>query len=132
MGSSLLLATLLAMQSGALFDSNVDVRRSYPGTLTGDALLRDYMGPQGPRDDPFLKGGDIVNQQMARGYMNGIKDATEGTVWCYVTGKPHELNDDIAAALTKLDARDLRGRAAPLVADALRRRFPCPAKQRSP
>ena len=132
MGGSLLLAIVVATQAGALPTTEPAFRSSYPGTLSGASLLSDYMGPKQPRDDPFLKGGDILNQQMARGYMNGIKDATEGTVWCYVTGKPHELNDDIAAALMKLSADELRRRAAPLVAIALQRRFPCSAGRRSP
>jgi hypothetical protein len=97
----------------------------YPGTITGDLLLRSYMGPSERRDDPFLKAGDIVDRQLARGFMDGIKDATEGTAWCYVSGKPHELNDDIAAALSKLPPETLKGRAAPLVVAALRERFPC-------
>jgi len=105
---------------------------SYTGTISGEALLRDYMGPPKPRDDPFLKGGDIVDYQMARGYMNGIKDATEGTSWCYVTGKPHELNDDIAASLMKLKPSERKGRAAPLIVNALRQRFPCLSVRRPP
>ena len=132
MGGSIVLSIVVAMQVGSLANPDDAVRRTYPGTLSAHALLRDYMGPEQSRDDPFLKGADIVNQQLARGYMNGIKDATEGTVWCYVTGKPHELNDDIAAALMKLNTNQLRGRAAPLVVDALRRRFPCPPHRRSP
>lgn len=105
---------------------------SYPGTISGETLLRDYMGPPRPRDDLFLKGGDIVDHEMARGYMNGIKDATEGTAWCYVSGKSHELNDDIAAALKKLKPEQRRGRAAPLVVNALRQRFPCPSNRTTP
>ena len=132
MGGAILLSMVVAMQAGSLANADDAVRRAYPGTLSADALLRDYMGPKQSRGDPFLKGADIVNQQMARAYMNGIKDATEGTVWCYVTGKPHELNDDIAAALMTLNAKQLRGRAAPLVVDALRRRFPCTPHRRSP
>lgn len=103
----------------------VAAAQTYQGTMSGETLLRNYMGPPGPRDDPFLKGGDIVNHEMARGFMDGIKDATEGTAWCYVSGMPHELNDDIAAALAKLTPEERKGRAAPLVVNALRQRYPC-------
>jgi hypothetical protein len=106
--------------------------RTYPGTISGATLLRDYMGPPRARDDPWLKGGDIVDHEMARGYMNGIKDATEGMAWCYVSGKPHELNEDIASALQDLKPEQLKGRAAPLVVNALRQRFPCPPAGRKP
>lgn len=132
MRRTILLAMVAAMPLGFGQAADVAAGQSYPGTMSGEALLRDYMGPLRPRDDPFLKGGDIVNQQMARGYMNGIKDATEGMAWCYVTGKPHELNDDIAAALMKLTPEELQGRAAPLVVNALRQRFPCPTVRRKP
>jgi hypothetical protein len=106
--------------------------RTYPGTISGQTLLRDYLGPPRPRDDPWLKGGDIVNREMARGYMDGIKDATEGTVWCYVSGKPHELNEDIVNSLQELKPEQLKGRAAPLVINALRQLFPCPSTGRKP
>lgn len=107
-------------------------KQTYHGTITGELLLRNYMGPPQPRDDPWLKGGDIVDREMARGYMDGIKDATEGTVWCYVSGKPHELNEDIANSLQELKPAQLKGRAAPLVINALRQRFPCPLIGRKP
>jgi opacity protein-like surface antigen len=132
MSLPILLAMVVAAQSGTLSMADAEGRRGYAGTVSAGVLLRDYMGPKRPRDDPFLMGSDLLNQQMARGYMNGIKDATEGAAWCYVSGKPHELNDDIAAALMKLNAKQLQGRAAPLVVDALRRRFPCPHSRRSP
>lgn len=102
------------------------VSQPYQGTTSGETLLRSYMGSATPRDDPFLEGGDILDRQLARGFMDGIKDATEGTTWCYIGGKPHELNDDIAAELAKLPPAVLKGRAAPLVLAALRQRFPCP------
>ncbi|PWF48808.1 Rap1a/Tai family immunity protein [Massilia glaciei] len=106
--------------------------RPYLGTVSGETLLRDYVGPPGPRDDPFLKGSDVLNFQMARGFMDGVKDATEGAAWCYVGGKSNELNEDIAAALTKLTPEERKGRAGPLVVDALRRLFPCPVRRTTP
>lgn len=114
--------TLFALSTVA---SAANAAPRYPGTITGATLLRSYMGPSEQRNDPFLKAGDIVDRQLARGFMDGIKDATEGSAWCYISGKPHELNDDIAVALSKLPPEALKGRAAPLVVEALRQRFPC-------
>lgn len=110
----------------AVADAKAASHQPYAGTMRGDTLLRSYLGPAEQRTDPFLKAGDVVDHELARGFMDGIKDATEGSVWCYVSGKPHELNDDIAAALSKLPPEVLKGRAAPLVIAALRERFPCP------
>jgi hypothetical protein len=132
MRRAVLLAGVVAVPLVFGLATNVAAGQPYPGTISGETLLRDYMGPPQPRDDQFLKGGDIVDHEMARGYMNGIKDATEGAAWCYVAGKSHELNDDIAAVLMKLKPEELKGRAAPLVVNALRQRFPCPPDRRKP
>ncbi|PWF45090.1 Rap1a/Tai family immunity protein [Massilia glaciei] len=106
--------------------------KPYYPTMTGDRLVRYHFGPPQPRDNPFLKGGDVVDHERARGFMDGIKDATQGTVWCFVAGKPHELNDDIAGAISKLGPEEQKGAAAPLVISALRQLYPCAAKREAP
>ncbi|UOD32993.1 hypothetical protein INH39_15965 [Massilia violaceinigra] len=88
-------------------------------------MLQDYTGPARVNDDPFLKGADIVKHQMARGYMNGVKDASEGTQWCNNGRVSHEVNEDIATELRKLTPAQRKGPAAPLVIQALQKRFPC-------
>lgn len=107
-------------------------KRTYHGTISGERLLRDYMGPSEPSTNQFVRSGEIVNHEMARGYMDGVKDATEGAAWCYVTGKPHTLNDEIADSLSKLKPEELKKRAAPLIVNALRELYPCPANGRKP
>ena len=107
--------------------------KPYYGTIDGATLLHNYVGPPRPRDDPFLKGGDSLNHELARGYLDGIKDATQGTVWCYRGGQPHELSQDITDELAKLSPTELKGPAAPLVMKALRQLYPCDRTQgRSP
>ena len=66
--------------------------------------------------------------QLAKGYLDGINDATEGTAWCY-TGrwKSDERDHALIIELAKLPPEVLRGNAAPLVLDFLRKKYPCPA-----
>ena len=103
--------------------------KRYHATMTGETLARYYLGYAEPRPDS-LKGGDLVNREMARGYMDGIKDTTEGTAWCYTGGKPHTLNADIADAISKLSPLDQKAPAGPLVVSTLRKLYPCPSDRR--
>lgn len=125
---------LLAIAVPAVFSGTRGAlpKQTYHGTISGELLLRDYLGPSEPSTDKFVRSGEIVARETARGYMDGVKDATEGTAWCYVSGKPHELNEDIADSLAKLKPEQLKGRAAPLVINALRQLYPCPANGRKP
>lgn len=104
---------------------------TYQPAMTGETLVRDYVGPSG-QGHAFLAGNAYVDRETARGYMDGIKDATHGVAWCVHGEAPHELNDDIVAEISKLKLQDRRGNAAPLVVSVLRNRFPCPPKRSAP
>jgi hypothetical protein len=121
-GALALVLPIVAMAAGA---PGARSHHHYSGTMTGDTLVRSYMGPPEARNDVFLKGGDAIARETARGYMDGIKDATEGTVWCFVTGLPHELNEDIVGAIEKLPLEERKGNAGPLVVKVLRQLYPC-------
>lgn len=74
---------------------------------------------------------DFIERDMAHSYLNGIKDATQGTSWCFVGGLlPHELNIEIAASIraTRTSA-ELKGSAATLLVAELGRRYPCSSRQ---
>lgn len=122
---------LLALALPAVGQSAPIVVKPYYPTMTGEALSRYYLGHSEPRHES-LKGGDYVNREMARGYMDGIKDMTEGTVWCNPGGNPDELNEDIAGAISKLPPQVQKRNAGHLVANALQQLFPCPANRRTP
>lgn len=107
-------------------------KRTYHGTVSGEILLRNYMGPTEPSTNQFVRSGEIVDREMARGYLDGVKDATEGRDWCYVSGKPHTLNDEIADSLAKLGPDELKARAALLVVNALHHLYPCPTNGGKP
>lgn len=120
-----LLALALALPIAA--QAGPQHKRYYP-TITGEVLVRYYLGPPEPRHEA-LRADDYVNRAMARGYIDGIKDMSEGTAWCFAGGKPHELNEDIAVAISKLAPAEQRGSAGPLVIAALRQLFPCPGRR---
>jgi hypothetical protein len=70
---------------------------------------------------------DYIERDMTHSYVNGIKDGTQGSTWCF-TGAilPHELNIELAGAIKEARRLDeLKGNAAPLLLDELRRRYPC-------
>lgn len=108
--------------------SNAD---PYFANKTGEHLIRDFLGPPDQRGN--LKGQDYLEHETARGYIDGVKDATQGTSWCYAGRiKPHELNFDLIDDIKALPAATLKGSAAPLIVDALRKKFPCSANRRQP
>jgi hypothetical protein len=74
---------------------------------------------------------DYIERDQTHSYVNGIKDATQGRIWCFVgTILPHELNIEVAFAVRATrSAGDLNGNAAPLVLEELRKRYPCKSKK---
>ncbi len=92
--------------------------------LSGDALILQFLGPPAHRG-ATPRGDAYVDREKARGYMDGVKDLTLGTEWCHPAGAPHKVHADIIEDMTKLSPTKRRGSAAPLVTEALTRRFPC-------
>jgi Rap1a immunity proteins len=94
--------------------------------MSGQMLVDQYLGPPGSTAGK-LSGPDFVAQQAAKGYLDGIHDATEGRVWCYSGRiKPHELNFSLVWSLKDLPKETLKGNAAPLVVSLLSKKYPCP------
>lgn len=93
----------------------------YPfNTMTGaDVVARLTVDP--------VTDGDFRERDRANYYVAGIKDATQGSLWCFRRALlPHELNTEVAHALKARYSPDaLKANAAPLVLDELRRRYPC-------
>jgi hypothetical protein len=75
--------------------------------------------------------GDDRQRDYAHSYVAGIKDGTEGRLWCF-TGKqkPDELTAEIARALREKHSKlVLKGNAGPLIVEELRLRYPCKTRQ---
>jgi len=70
---------------------------------------------------------DVIKREITDAYVNGIKDATHGSVWCLAHPiLPHELNSELAFAIrTSRRPDELKRNAAPLLLDELRKRYPC-------
>lgn len=74
---------------------------------------------------------DIFERDLGHAYVNGIKDGTQGTTWCFVGPiLPHELNISIVSAMRQARTEEeMKGNAAPLLLAELRRRYPCKGGQ---
>ena len=75
---------------------------------------------------------DSRESDRAHYYLAGIKDGTQGILWCFRRAMlPYELNYEIAHALKeKYKSEELNANAAPLVLAELRRRYPCSGSAR--
>ena len=76
---------------------------------------------------------DFRDRDLTHHYLNGIKDGTQGIIWCFSAYiLPHELNKELVAAIkaTRTGA-ELKGNAGPLIRDELRRVYPCGPSQGS-
>ena len=70
---------------------------------------------------------EYLQRDLAHHYVNGIKDGTQGTLWCF-KGEilPHELNLELAHAIKRSSTTaQLQANAAPAFIDELRKRYPC-------
>jgi hypothetical protein len=72
---------------------------------------------------------DYAERDSAYAYVAGIKDGTQGTVWCFQPGlKPDELIYETVHAIRRNNTPDaLKVNAAVLILKELRRQYPCPA-----
>jgi len=93
--------------------------------MTAIELVQAFMGPP---DVPVLMqdAQAHMNRRAAEGYLNGVADSTQGTLWCDKQQvKSGEINAFVVAELRKLPEDQLKVSAARLVAPILKRRFPC-------
>ena len=102
-------------------------KEPYAYTMTGQMLVDKLFGDGNDRP---VTGEAYLEREKAYSYMDGLKDATEGTVWCHARNQaPVDFAMDTASALSKLDAAQRRANAAPLVLEILSRKYPCPSKR---
>lgn len=70
---------------------------------------------------------DYIERDLMHHYVNGIKDGTQGLVWCFKGAiLPHELNIELAHAMKRrLLPAQLQGNASVALLEELKRRYPC-------
>lgn len=76
---------------------------------------------------------DMSNGEFVRGFIEGVRAATEGKAWCArvpVRPLPHEMDADARHALQRMPTAQLRRSAADLITEVWRARWPCPAGER--
>jgi len=96
--------------------------------MTGGQLLELAKWPAGARDNLDLTPQQKMSHQMAKLYLHGVHDATEGKAWCYseqYRPKPGVIEDAALDGLRTMSAAQLKGNAADLVVQAWASKWPC-------
>lgn len=96
---------------------------SEPTTVA--TFVKDFQPSPGPKE-PKRTPAQFLRYQKAQGFIDGVKDATEGTAWCYdkVT-QPVELDNVIYHGLLKLSPSQQMDRAGPMIVRQLQLKYPC-------
>lgn len=109
----LLAGLLLALQASA-----------YP-RLTGDQWLKLATMPAGAKNNLDLDARKYMDVQMADAYLDAVHDMTQGREVCIGRINPDEVSADVYHAMRELPAARLKEGAADLLAEILRKLFPC-------
>lgn len=97
---------------------------------SAERLLADRIQPQGATVQD-LSPRQVRQRYFVDGYLAGIVDATEGTVWCDPrTAPPHEIDAEILWAIKDMPRDQLKARAAPVVISVLVKKYPCSRKEK--
>lgn len=77
-----------------------------------------------------LMGKSLKDRRYAEMYLLGVLDSTEGSIWCdYKTYKTITIDEVLFVEFKKLTSDDLKERASKVIANILKRKFPCRSKQ---
>lgn len=91
----------------------------YPYTMSGDRFV-EMMRP------PDLKGYEYLNREKAYSYLDGVRDSSEGRVWCDVDQlKTPDLAYEMAGLIAKMSATERKKNASLLLLELLKRTYPC-------
>lgn len=98
--------------------------QAYP-RLTGEQWLKLATMPPGANNNLDLDARKYMDVQMADAYLNGVHDLLQGRQVCIRGINPDEVNADVFHAMRELPAARLKEGAAGLLAETLRKLFPC-------
>lgn len=119
------LAVALAVVFGlvmALSGTAWAAQSAYPYTMNGDSFVRMLH-----REEPLT----VIERERAYSYLDGLKDATQGRLWCDVNHlKTPDLAYDLAYDIARMQPAERQRSAAVLLLDLLNRKYPCPTPAR--
>jgi len=96
----------------------------YAYTMSGDQFVSIMSKP-----DPT--GHDYMNREKAYSYLNGVRDSSEGRVWCdRYQFKTPDMAYDLAGEIAKLPASERKKNASLLLLELLKRNYPCQGSKR--
>lgn len=96
--------------------------------MTGQQLVELAAWPAAARTPADLTREQDQNQQLAKMFVTGVHDATEGKSWCYgdaAKPKPATLQDYALDGIRAMPAEQRKRAAAHLIAEIWGAKYPC-------
>jgi hypothetical protein len=90
--------TLLTLLLAAVMPISLAAPAPKTGRLSGSQIIERWTSPSSDGSD--RSPSQILAREYVDGYLAGVADATEGTVWCNTHFiKPHELDAEVIGLL---------------------------------
>jgi len=94
----------------------------YPYTLSGDRFVEMMDAFTAKPNDTYA----YMQREKAYSYLDGARDAAEGTVWCdHDVYKTPDMAYEVAARIAKLPPAERKKNASRLILDQLHMMYPC-------
>lgn len=94
----------------------------YPYTISGDQFVKMMSALTSQPNDQYA----YMQREKAYGYLDGVRDGNEGTVWCdFNQYKTPDMAYEVADRIAKLPALERRKNASLLILEQLKRMYPC-------
>lgn len=96
--------------------------------MTGQQFVELSAWPEGAHSNIDLTPLQAMNQELAKMFLVGVHDATEGKDWCFsvrAKPKPDTLRDQAIRSLRSMNQQQLRRSATELVVEVWRAKYPC-------
>lgn len=118
MQKALLTAALLTTMT-------LGIAAPYSPAMTGNVYV-DFLYHAEP-----MSPSESEKREKAYSYFEGVKDATEGTVWCATVELPTpDTAYEIAHEIKAMKKNDRAKNASTFIRDYLKRKFPCSTMKR--
>jgi hypothetical protein len=97
----------------------------YSHTLNGNQFVQLMTRPEP------LSSLDYMQREKAYSYMDGARDANEGSAWCdtYQVKTP-DLAYELSGEIAKLPAAERKRNAATLIVSLLQKKYPCTERRK--